>query len=234
MRTSILILSIIGVAACGCVRRTSAPNQSTSSQLTQSQIAGLPVSLTVKQRSTTAVPGSNDRLSMTVDDITRGQVMVSLIPTAGSPVLGPISMTVDETRDFQFGEHVYSLELTGLNNALVGEDFASFVINHAGANMSERAKIDRLIGAVEEIEDAVFIRNGTEHSPKEAAKHLRDKLKAIDDQIDSARAFIDNVASRSSITGKDYEIRFADGRTIPTRDYLMDELSKLQRPLTTR
>jgi Family of unknown function (DUF5329) len=63
---------------------------------------------------------------------------------------------------------------------------------------------------------------------------LRDNLKAVDDRIDSATAFIENVASRSSVTGKDYENRFPDGRTVSARNFLLEELSRIQRPPATR
>jgi hypothetical protein len=100
MRFSVLIPTIIGIGTFGYVRPSSGPNQLASSQPPQPQITELPVPLTVKQRSTTEVPGSSSRLSITVDDITREQVMVGLVSAAGSPVLAPVSMTVDEIREF--------------------------------------------------------------------------------------------------------------------------------------
>ncbi len=74
---------------------------------------------------------------------------------------------------------------------------------------------------------AVFLRNGVEHSAKDAASHLRQKLDAAASKITSATQFIDLVASKSSITGLEYEIRFADGRSIPAGEYFRGELAKL-------
>jgi hypothetical protein len=99
----------------------------------------------------------------------------------------------------------------------------------ANEPLTEAEKIERLIAAVELLTDAKFVRNGSEHSAEEAAKHLRQKLGAGGDKITTAELFIEHIASKSSFSGKPYEIRFADGRTMPAGDFFRAELEKLEK-----
>ena len=92
--------------------------------------------------------------------------------------------------------------------------------------LSERAKIDALIAAVERLPDAVFIRNGSEHDAKQAADHLRLKWKHGGKRIRTARDFIRHLATKSSLTGRKYRIRFADGKEVNSGDWMRQELAK--------
>ena len=96
------------------------------------------------------------------------------------------------------------------------------------APMPEAQKIEALIQAVANLEDAVFIRNGTEHAPKAAADHLRLKWKNAGRRVKTAPDFIRYCASESSLSGQPYEIRFKDGRTVLARDWLWTELKRLE------
>ena len=96
------------------------------------------------------------------------------------------------------------------------------------APRTEAQKIEALIGAVANLEDAVFIRNGTEHTPKEAADHLRLKWKNAGGRVKNAPDFIRYCASESSLSGKPYAIRFRDGHTVLTRDWLWTELKRME------
>src|SRR5690606_32460313 len=60
-------------------------------------IANLPAELTLKQRSTTPVPGAAGKLSVTVDDITRGQTMVSLLDDKQQAIMGLVSPSQGES-----------------------------------------------------------------------------------------------------------------------------------------
>lgn len=211
-------------------------------------ITGLPLSLTLRQRSSKFVPTSADKLKLTTGDITTGQVTVSLSLKDGKTVLGPRSMKRGDSEIFQFGNKEYSLKLVDLRNALLGEDFADFTItgkipedkNSKDKNskpatpdknpktLTESQKIEQLIATVETMKGAVFLRNNAEHSPKEAARHIRQKLDSAKGKITTATQFIDLVASKSSITGEKYQIRFKDGRTVLVGDFLRDELAKLE------
>jgi hypothetical protein len=227
-------------------------------------ICGLPVNMTVKQRSTTAVPGSNESLRITIDDITAGQVMVSLASAEGEGVFAATSLKQGDAAEFTFNNEKYQLALSELKNELVGEDFATLVVSSGGSPspalpargreseevtediarnspsltlpprgresdvVIERKKIERLLAAIESAEGDVFIRNGAEHSAKDAAGHLRTKWQAAGDQIKTAEEFIDKIATKSSLSGEAYSVRVANGTEVPASEYLREKLGGIE------
>ena len=98
----------------------------------------------------------------------------------------------------------------------------------SAGKMTEVEKIEALIATVAGMKDAVFIRNGREYDGKKAAEHLRDKWEWKKDEIRTARDFIRIAASGSSLSGKPYVIRFADGREVKSADFFTAELEKLE------
>jgi len=95
-------------------------------------------------------------------------------------------------------------------------------------NFSEEQKIEKLINYIEKSE-ALFIRNGTEYPAKEAADHLRMKRKKAGNKVKTAKDFIDLIASKSSMSGEAYKMKFKNGATINTRDMLNNELRKIDK-----
>ena len=95
------------------------------------------------------------------------------------------------------------------------------------AALTEAQKIDRLIGYVAALEGATFIRNGEQHTPAEAAKHLQLKREKAGSRVKTADDFIRLCASYSSMSGEAYLIKFADGRTRTAEDVLREELARL-------
>jgi hypothetical protein len=93
-------------------------------------------------------------------------------------------------------------------------------------SQAESDKIQYLISSVENLDGAKFIRNGSEHSPKDAASHLRMKLQKAGSRVKTADDFIKLCASQSYLSGEPYTIRFADGRTVKTSDYFRELLKK--------
>ena len=91
----------------------------------------------------------------------------------------------------------------------------------------EQKKIDALIEYVRTLK-GVFIRNGVEYTPQEAADHLRDKLSYAGDGIKTARDFIENVASRSSVTGEVYQVKLSDGSIRNVGDVLNEKLIEIE------
>jgi hypothetical protein len=89
-------------------------------------------------------------------------------------------------------------------------------------------EIEALIEQVAQAQDIVFIRNGSAHSAAEAAAHLRRKLAAADGRITTAEQFIDVLGTRSSMTGKAYRVRLADGREIDSATWLRQLLRELR------
>jgi hypothetical protein len=65
----------------------------------------------------------------------------------------------------------------------------------------------------------VFIRNGKQHDPADAADHLRLKYSRGARYVGSAEQFIDRLASESSWTGQTYSVS-CEGETEPTGQWL--------------
>jgi Family of unknown function (DUF5329) len=101
-----------------------------------------------------------------------------------------------------------------------------FVAAGQSAPEPEKQKIEALIKQVSELKDARFIRNGTEHDVAAAVRFLRGKWKAHDKEVQTARDFVEKVASASGTSGQPYHIRFRDGREVASRDFLIAELKK--------
>jgi hypothetical protein len=100
----------------------------------------------------------------------------------------------------------------------------------------EKARIDYLIHEVEQVQGS-FIRNGREYLPAEAAAHLQMKLEqamgswfAPDKDQWTAELFIEKIASKSSISGKPYQIKFNDGLIIEAGDWLRERLNDFGNP----
>jgi len=102
--------------------------------------------------------------------------------------------------------------------------------NSAPVHMTEAAKIQALIASVEQLQGAVFIRNGSEYDGAKAAAHLRRKLGYAGSKVKTAEQFIDYLATGSSMTGKPYKIRFADGHSVDSAVYFREQLRRLQAP----
>ena len=96
------------------------------------------------------------------------------------------------------------------------------------APMTEQQKIDAMIHSVEVLPGAQFIRNGSAYDGKAAADHLRSKRDYAGSRIKTAEDFIQGIASRSSMSGKPYQVRFADGSTENSEVYFHDELRHLE------
>lgn len=189
----------------------------------------LPATVTVSQRSTTPIPGSNGKLVLTIDDITRGQVMASLATDKAVPVLPPQSMAPQDEAPFKFGDATYFLRVKDLDNALIGEDYATFVIAATSLkNLTEAAKIEYLIQSVADLEGATFIRNGVEYTAAEAADHLRSKLSAAGGQVTTVPQFIDAIATESYASGKPYLIKMPDGKTVAAGAFLFERIRELE------
>ena len=92
----------------------------------------------------------------------------------------------------------------------------------------EQSRIDKLIRFVESQKGMKFIRNGTEYECADAAKFLRGKLESMGKEVTTARDFIERIASKSSMSGKPYEVKFADGKTMLASQFLAEELKRIE------
>ena len=93
--------------------------------------------------------------------------------------------------------------------------------------LTEKEKIEALLSSIEHLKNAKFYRNGTLYDAPTAAKHLWLKLSKAGDDIKTAQEFIEQIASKSSVTGQDYKIIFSDGKEITARKYFYDRLKTL-------
>ena len=94
-----------------------------------------------------------------------------------------------------------------------------------GLDAQTKAEIDELITYVQ-TSGFRFIRNGLEYSGAEAAQHLRDKLAKAGDRVKTTEDFITGIASKSFLSGKPYLVKFADGHTQPTGEWLRAHLAE--------
>jgi len=97
---------------------------------------------------------------------------------------------------------------------------------HAGS--AADAEIDALIARVRQAQGVVFIRNGSDHTAPEAAAHLQRKREAVGDRFASAEQFIEAIGTRSSMTGRVYRVRTADGHEVDSATWLRGLLRELR------
>ena len=102
-----------------------------------------------------------------------------------------------------------------------------FFVTLPAAEPVEKAKIETLISHIQGLENATFVRNGSDYSGANAAKFLRAKWERHDKEVQTAADFIAKVASASGTSGKPYVIRFKDGKETPCGEYLTALLKKL-------
>jgi hypothetical protein len=74
--------------------------------------------------------------------------------------------------------------------------------------------------------DVVFIRNNREHTGDEAAAHMRRKYEHFKDQVRTPEDFIRFAATKSLMSGKPYQVRMKNGKTMLTQKWLEDALEK--------
>ena len=99
---------------------------------------------------------------------------------------------------------------------------------HAAPPPHEQSRIERLIRFIEMQKDMKFIRNGSEYSCAEAAKFLRGKLESMGGDVTTAREFIERIASKSSMSGQPYHVKFADGKLVLAAQFLSEELKRIE------
>jgi len=82
--------------------------------------------------------------------------------------------------------------------------------------------------AVVRTSSLTFIREGTRHTPAEAAAHLESKYASGRDDIHTVDEFIDKVASKSSLSGEPYSIELPGGRVVDSGQWFREQYAKLQ------
>lgn len=191
-------------------------------------IAG-PTYVRVYQRTTTALPGTDGDLLLTIDDITGGQTLTSLEWRDGQRVAGPRSLSSGGSLEFVAEGSRWRLRITHLHNELIGNDWAEFVLEPDRPLAAHPdGEIEALLAAIDQLHQVEFIRNGQRYTAHDAAAHLRQKWQAAGSQIRTAEEFISGVASQSTSTGEPYLLRFPDGRTVSAQIWLTEQLEAMR------
>jgi hypothetical protein len=90
------------------------------------------------------------------------------------------------------------------------------------------AEIDALIDRVAQSKGVTFIRNGSEYTAADAAAHLQRKRKSAGNRIRTPEQFIDKLGARSSMTGKPYRVRLANGQEMDSATWLTGLLREVR------
>lgn len=87
--------------------------------------------------------------------------------------------------------------------------------------------IEALLTEVEQSE-CTFIRNGKEHTAKEAVKHMRKKYDHFNEKgkIKTPEDFIKYSATKSLMSKKPYKIRTKEGQEMPSKTFMLNLLKK--------
>ncbi|MGG4608539.1 DUF5329 family protein [Providencia sp. Me31A] len=117
-----------------------------------------------------------------------------------------------------------SSQPTRMSSALVS--FLSIFVTTQALALSpeEKVRTESLLAELGKQQNLTFTRNGTEHSAVDAEAHLRLKLRKTEKRLNTAEQFIDNVASKSSITGEEYQVKDAQGNMVSANKYLHELL----------
>ncbi len=83
---------------------------------------------------------------------------------------------------------------------------------------ADNEEIDYLLSYLSD-SGCTFIRNGDEHPAKEAKEHLEMKYNYAKGRIKTAEDFINNIASKSSLSRKQYQVRCPDV-LLPSKQWL--------------
>ena len=92
-----------------------------------------------------------------------------------------------------------------------------------------RAEIDLLLSRLA-ASGCEFKRNGSWHAATEAQAHLRRKLDYLVDKgaVASTEQFIERAASRSSVSGRVYQVRCGDRAPVASSEWLRAELEAMR------
>jgi uncharacterized protein DUF5329 len=72
--------------------------------------------------------------------------------------------------------------------------------------------------------NCIFVRNGTEYPPQEAQAHIQRKYDYIKTRVTTTEQAIEYAATESSWSGKPYQIKCLGEHSLPSSQWLTDEL----------
>ena len=94
--------------------------------------------------------------------------------------------------------------------------------------LTESDKIKFLLNELEKSDPNLkFIRNGEEFTGKDAREHMQKKLDYAGKRIKTVNDFIDQIATKSYLTGNVYYVKLPNGGRVESAKWLRDTLKKL-------
>jgi hypothetical protein len=116
-------------------------------------------------------------------------------------------------------------QLPSVLGSLLG--LAFLTVASAAPPAIAQTEINYLLGFVES-SGCEFNRNGSWYDSKRAQAHMRDKYQilAAADQINTAEDFIEKAATKSSLSGRPYQVRCGGGEAVTTSQWLRHVLAR--------
>jgi len=181
--------------------------------------------LTIYQRTCKEIPSGHCELRVCLNDITAGQVGVRILGRKQDSVFEDRMVRLVDTTSMREGDVLtlplrhgeLALRLDRLVNVLIGHDFAEFTVMPRPRLESQR--IDALLEKIES-SAATFVRNDREYTGAQFATHLRAKHRHLGPKNPTLEEFIDQVATRSTETGKPYRIKLPGGDVMDVGTWL--------------
>lgn len=88
---------------------------------------------------------------------------------------------------------------------------------------AQRREVEHLINYLK-VSTCQMVRNGKAYDGDDGAKHVRRKYNHFQDQISNTEQFIEYAATKSTMSGKLYEVNCPGQDPTPSRDWLLQEL----------
>jgi Family of unknown function (DUF5329) len=99
----------------------------------------------------------------------------------------------------------------------------------AEPSAAERARIERLLDAMAAQKDLRFVRNGKDYTAAQGADFLRGKWQWQIEKVATVGDFIEVIGTRSNTSGDPYMVRLGNGRTLPSAQFLRQELQRIEK-----
>lgn len=180
----------------------------------------------VQQRHDAVIPGSRGWLEVRLDDITMGQVLLSVVDATGHTVVGPRSVHERDHVVLPFAGGDSVLVIDRLVNLLIGDDYAQLrVVEAAKFRPDPFAIFLQRIGAAEGVR---FVREGVEWDSHSAEQFLRARLAAQRDPQLTLAGFVE-LAGRSSRTGEPYHVKRPDGEVVEAAVWFREVAAAVER-----
>ena len=94
--------------------------------------------------------------------------------------------------------------------------------------MANPTEIDHLLHFVKHTQ-CQYERNGTRHNGVDAVAHIKKKYDYFKDDIKNTEDFIELSATKSTMSGKAYQVHCPNKKAITSKQWLLDELATFRK-----